>query len=77
MSIAGRFISAFQLSLGLWLAAFTLPKLHSLYQQHIDSLVHKGLDTAKARFFAVDRRVRAALIVPPILVAGVLLQFAP
>jgi len=74
ISILGRYVSAFQLVVGLWILAFTLPKAYYTYQGHVDSVIGKAYTTAKDKFKGVHPGIRAAIVVLPILVAGYVLS---
>ncbi|KAF5830929.1 hypothetical protein DUNSADRAFT_13837 [Dunaliella salina] len=74
-SILGRYVSAFQLVVGLWILAFTLPKAYYTYQGLCVCVCVLCVCTSMQDIFKGQKPVvRAAVVVLPILVAGYVLS---
>eukprot|EP00199_Chlamydomonas_sp_CCMP681_P002250 CAMPEP_0119110900 /NCGR_PEP_ID=MMETSP1180-20130426/32724_1 /TAXON_ID=3052 ORGANISM="Chlamydomonas cf sp, Strain CCMP681" /NCGR_SAMPLE_ID=MMETSP1180 /ASSEMBLY_ACC=CAM_ASM_000741 /LENGTH=384 /DNA_ID=CAMNT_0007097549 /DNA_START=78 /DNA_END=1232 /DNA_ORIENTATION=- len=70
VSIFGRGVGFTTLAAGLWIAAFTLPRIYTKFQAKIDKATSDISSIVKSRLGELDPKIRAALVVVPILVAG-------
>lgn len=76
VSVAGRVASAAGLATLLWVAAFVVPKAYTQFQAQIDQVLGDVTTQVKDRFFGLDAKVRAALVIVPLIGAGYALSGA-
>lgn len=76
VSLAGRLAGATGLAATLWLLAFIIPKVYTVYKSKVAKVVGDVSGQASSHFSALDPKARAALVVVPIFVAGYALSSA-
>lgn len=70
ISLAGKIVGATGLVAALWVIAFVVPKLYTVFQTKVDTAVSDVTSIVKGRFAKLDPKARAALVVVPMFAAG-------
>lgn len=70
LSILARYVSAFVLLAAVYALLFVVPKLYVMNKAKIDKLASDVSTKAKAKISTLDMRVKALLIVVPVLLLG-------